>query len=249
MPSRRGFIVVGARLDQAKPERLHAIVSRWLEETTEEHKSSTKGFALSPAFDVDKGIEFHVNLVEDRLVSRMEAATTVTLVNGVTIGGTQYNVQLPGESAILAEISWEEIVQVARSANASSFSFEFKSPTVFRTGARSLPVPLPGNVFGHLRRIWRTFAPSGLSIDVDIKELNLAIQDIHIDSQEVTLGLGQSSNPMRAVGFTGEVLFRSIETSRRQRDDLATLTLLANFCGVGSGTTYGLGETVAAPVP
>jgi CRISPR-associated endoribonuclease Cas6 len=252
MPSKWSVVVNGSRLDQARPERLHAVVCRWLETSDPEHHATTKGFSISPAIEVDAGITFEVNLFDDHLRHRMERAASVLPTHGLALGNEPFSVSLLHGSQPTSTASWEQIASAARVVTGDSFAFEFQSPTVFRSHNTSIPFPLPGNIFGHLRRMWRSFAPEGEHIDIDLQKIGVTIEDFAIESHEVILrrSVSQGSRLMeqRMIGFTGNVLLRAPQSSARERQDLAKITLLANFTGVGTGTTYGLGETSAAPL-
>ncbi|GAB4537441.1 MAG: CRISPR-associated endoribonuclease Cas6 [Anaerolineales bacterium] len=114
----------------------------------------------------------------------------------------------------------------------------FASPTLFKTGGRHLPLPLPELVFGSLLARWNAFAPIALPEEtLRYAAECLVITRHRLRTRRVALKPGQNR-----IGMTGEVSFRTINYDRYW---MSTLHLLADFAfygGLGAGTTMGLGQ-------
>ena len=120
-------------------------------------------------------------------------------------------------------------------------TLEFLSPTAFKQGPGSLPLPLPGNVFHWPERVWHSYAPSVLATAVPRDWLhwcdrNVFVVDHHI--QTATVAINQKE---RFVGFVGHVTFQAHHNAPLYLRAWQTLGTLAAFCGVGHKTTMGMG--------
>ena len=115
----------------------------------------------------------------------------------------------------------------------------FLSPTTFRSGGRTVPLPLPGLVFGSYLDRWNALLPTQFSPDGRrFAEECVAVSRYRLETVHVPVepGAGQ-------VGFVGACTFTVL---RHDNYWLRLLHLLADFafwCGTGYKTTMGLGQT------
>lgn len=233
MPTRWFVPVAGIDPSAVRPEHLHALVCDWLERDASitAHRANRKAFTVrSWRHDVaDRTVGFELTLLDDRGRQRFESSVAVS--TRVRLGQQRGQV---GSPVLQAEASWGRL---ATQAPASEFSFSFLSPTTFRSGDRCMPFPLPTLVFGHYRRIWRTFGPPELCPDVDLKEAGLVIRAFDLRTRDVVI------RSHRYTGFVGEITFGTDRLSDQARSALAALAALAEFAGTGANTTAGMGST------
>jgi CRISPR-associated endoribonuclease Cas6 len=124
----------------------------------------------------------------------------------------------------------------------AELGLRFLSPTAFKQGPGSLPLPLPVNVFSWPHKVWRSFAPSALALPEDW--LDWCAQDIFVVQHQIQTATVLISQRESFTGFVGEVQFCA--KTRHPQADLylhvwQALARLAPFSGVGHKTTMGMG--------
>jgi CRISPR-associated endoribonuclease Cas6 len=126
---------------------------------------------------------------------------------------------------------------------------EFLSPTTFNTGRTTegkdnhLPFPLPESLVKSWLRRWQVFAPMALP-EEDLlawARTNLAVSAYRLQAQPVREG------ERLRVGCTGRMSLRALDMPPYLRAILDLLAHYALFCGSGSHTTQGLGQTRLLP--
>jgi CRISPR-associated endoribonuclease Cas6 len=124
-----------------------------------------------------------------------------------------------------------------------SVTLNFSSPTLFRSGGRDLPLPLPDLVFhGYLRK-WNTFAPMALPDEARrYAEECVALSRYKLRSHLVSF---ERSGKGAHVGFTGRVRFRFLTGDAYWSRVIFLLAGYAFWAGTGYRTTVGLGQTQA----
>lgn len=126
-------------------------------------------------------------------------------------------------------------------------TLRFASPTLFRSGGRDLPLPLPSLVFdGHLRK-WNVFSP--LTLPEEAKryaEECVALGRFKLRSHLVSFERGSKGTH---VGFTGEACFRFLVSDAYWTRMMLLLAGYAFWAGTGYRTTVGLGQTQAVRNP
>lgn len=157
--------------------------------------------------------------------------------------------QQPSEHADAATSSFEEIAAaVQRLSQAQRLPYEttlrFQSPTCFIENKQSLPLPIPRYVFGNLANKWQVASPFALPVE----DLQHFVESIHLAFARVETRLVDLGKYKR-IGFVGEARF-ALHPALPEiyRQALHLLAKLAYFCGVGSHTTMGMGQTVALPL-
>ena len=115
---------------------------------------------------------------------------------------------------------------------------EFASPTGFRSGGRTLPVPLPALVYGGLVEKWNDFAPVAVSEEVRrFAEECLAIGRYRLSTRAIA-AKGKSVQ----IGFVGRCRYVALNKDRYWLGLIQLLTDYAFYAGVGYQTTAGMGQ-------
>jgi CRISPR-associated endoribonuclease Cas6 len=129
------------------------------------------------------------------------------------------------------------------SSNAdSTLRLRFLSPTAFKQGPGSLPLPLPANVFSWPLKVWQSYAPAPLALPEDWRDW--CAQDVFVMEHQIQTASVAISRRESFTGFVGDVHFQA--ESRHPQAALylhiwQALASLATFCGVGHKTTMGMG--------
>jgi hypothetical protein len=238
MPVRYEILLELERPEDATPDRLHALVTSWLERSLSEeaHRRNVKPFSLGRLRAEAGAHALEIGLLDDSLVACLLEGADEASRRGLPPGRLRGRVlESDGQPAkVVASAPWS---QLAAGVSRSMFTFEFETPTTFRQGNDSLPLPLPTLVFGHYRNRWRAFAPSEHHLDIDFQGIGLFVARHAIRTAHTTV------RGVRFVGFTGTVGIgprHGGETIGRALDSLASI---ARFCGTGSLTTFGMGST------
>ncbi len=117
-------------------------------------------------------------------------------------------------------------------------TFEFASPTAFKSAGLGVALPLPGLVFGSLVERWNAFSPVTVSGEMRrFGEEMVALSRFRLESRAVT----QKNEGLR-IGAVGRATYVATGGDRYW---LALLGMLADFAlysGVGVQTATGMGQ-------
>jgi CRISPR-associated endoribonuclease Cas6 len=113
----------------------------------------------------------------------------------------------------------------------------FLSPTAFKQGPGSLPLPLPINVFQGPFRVWQAFAPFPLPDDW----LEWCAQELFVVEHRIETAVTAITQQEQFTGFVGTVTFRAYAGNEEQLRIWQALGALATYCGIGHKTTMGMG--------
>lgn len=117
-------------------------------------------------------------------------------------------------------------------------TLEFAAPTAFKSKEMTLPVPLPGLVFGSLVERWNAFSPVVLSPEMRrYGEEVMAISRYRLESRAV----GQKGDGLR-IGGVGTVTYRALAGDRYWLGVMNMLAEFALYGGVGVQTATGMGQ-------
>lgn len=117
-------------------------------------------------------------------------------------------------------------------------SFQFASPVVFKSGGLSHPLPTASLVFNSLIEKWNAFAPLALMPELRrYAEECLAVSRFDLESRPVPLKEGGLR-----IGAVGQITFTTTNFDRFWMGQIHALAAFALFCGIGAGTTQGLGQ-------
>lgn len=114
----------------------------------------------------------------------------------------------------------------------------FASPTAFKSGGMTVPVPMPGLVFGSLVERWNAFSPITLSPEMRrFGEEVMAISQYYLRS----VPLAQKNDALR-IGGEGDVTYRALGSDRYWLGVMHMLADFARYSGVGVQTATGMGQ-------
>ena len=118
----------------------------------------------------------------------------------------------------------------------SSVTFNFVSPTTFRTGRFEQPYPLPRLVFGLLAAAWNAYSHHPLPDFEDAIEKSVVLSNWRGETRRVELG------SRRTTGFMGRFTYRVMDPSAELRRIITLLSEYSFYAGVGWQTTHGMGQ-------
>ena len=177
-----------------------------------------------------------------RLSAMTERAITLFQRTGEWFYQTKRPCHLGGCEFIISQSrttpgpNWQ---QPALSEPIRTLGLRFVSPTSFKQGPGSLPLPLPGNVFGGPVRAWEAFAPPMITLPSDW--LAWCARDVFVTRHNIESVQVAISQQEQFTGFVGEVWFEAYQGDDMQLRAWQALSTLATFCGVGHKTTMGMG--------
>ncbi|NPA76403.1 MAG: CRISPR-associated endoribonuclease Cas6 [Candidatus Diapherotrites archaeon] len=117
----------------------------------------------------------------------------------------------------------------------SDYPLRFASPTFFKRHGDHYPLPEPRLVFGSLLSRFAAFAPIDPPDDLQGVIDRLTLRAVSIRTRPI-------EHEVRAVGFTGRVVFHLPRASEEEARWLTALWRFAFFSGVGAKTTLGFGQ-------
>lgn len=236
MPSRWWVSLPGVKPEYVKLHHVHAAVSAWFDRTEDEHRSGTKPYALSPLSGEPGDIGIEVATLTDEATRRLSEATS----EGQHIRlGNQIR-DLHGARLLHSE-SWEAL---AACRDDREWRLEFATPTTFRSGDRSSPLPHPVTILRTLGRTWDAWSPLTRSspeppwTSVWVSDLDLQSQVLEITTQARST---EAKIPLTVSGCLGTITLRCDDP--KVAEAAGPLLALAAYAGVGSMTRKGLGVT------
>ena len=122
----------------------------------------------------------------------------------------------------------------------------FAAPTAFKVQGKTLPLPLPGLVFGSLVTRWNAFAPVALPAEGvrQYAEEMVVISRFALRSAP-GWDRGQGDERGLRIGAIGKVTYRAQNHDRYWCAALSLLAEFARYAGVGIVTTMGMGQARA----
>lgn len=116
--------------------------------------------------------------------------------------------------------------------------FFFASPTVFHSGGKGQPLPLPELVFGSLIERWNAFAP--LAFPPEARRY--AAECLALSRFELKSRTAAMKDESLRIGAVGRAVYTAVHFDRYWMNCLHTLAEFALYAGVGAGTGMGLGQ-------
>lgn len=114
------------------------------------------------------------------------------------------------------------------------YPLHFASPTLFKRHGMHYPLPEPRLVFGSLLARFEAFSPVTPPSDLQDSIERLTLRAVRIHTHPI-------QHAVRAVGFTGRVVYHLPGASQEEARWLTALWRFAFFSGVGAKTTLGFG--------
>ena len=252
LPKTNGHKVHGAfldlvgQIDRDLADRLHA-------------DESAKPFTVS-ALRGGKRQGTEVVVVPDRScnirLTSLDAALSAALIEGdmrgdtLRVGEATFKISAlqtsAGDHRWAGRASYETLAHRFTNGETDldpTLRIAFESPTAFKRGNRSLPLPVPALVFGGVMRKWRRHAPPSLrdvfgdwTLDGDVAPVLLKRHDLR--TRMLLFGKkGQQT------GFSGEATFQLPgEADSQYTGLLQLLGAFAFYAGVGYRTPWGMGQ-------
>lgn len=123
----------------------------------------------------------------------------------------------------------------------------FDSPTTFNSEHGVMPLPIPALIFNSWLRRWNQFAEAKFSEEINTIEGGLVslsrFQKLRSQAVTITRGSPQQPKKIPLIGFTGLCRFRINTSDAFWLNACRTLAEFSSFCGTGTKTSYGLGQT------
>lgn len=241
MPSRWFVPISGIDPSRVRLDFVHAAFSGWFDRTPEEHAANDKPHTVSPLTDYRGRIGVEIATLTDdtdaRLWETVERAPQVRL-------GNQW--RTVGKPVRLQHATWRDL---ATAGTERQWELEFVTPTTFRSGDRSSPLPTVPTIMSGLARSWnrwsgldpRPTAPAGFS--------SVWVSDLDLTSTMLQLQIGGGRGASQTVNLScclGKLTLRCDDPEAAAH--FAPLIRLAAYAGVGSMRGKGLGVTRVRPM-
>lgn len=169
-------------------------------------------------------------------------ARKVTASEGIRIGQALFtleNYDFLGPNGAPGLSTYEQLLA---SEPLAEFRFVFRTPTAFKQGRTSMPLPIPRLMFQSYLSRWNGFAPPECAIDEDLPEV--VERSVMIKNHDIASRLLDMKN-MKMVGFIGScTLGVDSGLSELQIRQITALAHFAQFAGTGAKTTVGMGQTL-----
>jgi CRISPR-associated endoribonuclease Cas6 len=251
VPSRWRVLLEGPVGITVPVEAPHAVVSRWLDGGGT-HRAPVKPYAISPPTVEGDCTVLEIRLLDDTLAVRLLEG--VVPGDAVRLGAHRFRVR--DTPTMLDAVPWPDLssrcAPGAPWADENAWRVVFASPTTFRNGNRSSPLPAPQAVLRGLLSRWRTLHPDTAPTLDGPEPRSAWVSDIE-GRTVVTRRAGTLLS-----GFVGHVRYacdpdrkppRPPDPGRppNPRTDppdppvVASLLHFAEYAGIGSHTPFGFG--------
>jgi len=255
-----------AQMDQFTGRGVHGFwFNRWREVDPalgdELHASSdTQPFTLSPLMGLPRGLRGTVHLkpgvaARFRITSLTDSLSDALQAKWLKdLEGRRSGVQIPLPKDDESGVSWK-VTRVEVEAQASyeemsrkhlmnslpprEWHVEFITPTTFHGSNGHLPFPLPDSLVGSWMRRWNAFASIALPKE---ELLEWSRQKVVVSSYNLKTLPAREGERLR-VGCVGRLTLRALEMPPYLRASIDLLARYTHFCGSGSHTAQGLGQT------
>lgn len=236
MPSRWFVPIPGIDAVRVKLEFVHAAFSGWFDRSSQEHAAKDKPYTVSPLTDYRGRIGVEIATMTDdaelRLWQGIESADPVRLGN---------QIRRVGRATRLHAQSWEALEE---DREEGQWTLEFVTPTTFRSGNRSTPLPSVAPILSGLSRSWDLWsgrASRGYDPRVDS---DIWVTDLDLKSTVIRLHIGDKHGGNGLITLSASLGSLSLRCDdRATAARLAPLIRLAAYAGVGSMRGKGLGVT------
>lgn len=231
MPSRWFVPIGGIDPQRVRLEFVHGAFSGWFDRTTAEHTAGDKPYAVSPLTAHRGQVGVQIALLSDvahqRFTEVTGTPTTVRLGN---------QIREVGRPTPVRQATWTEL---AREITDRQWTLDLATPTTFRSGDRSSPLPAVETIVSGLARSWQLWCdqPDLVPLPTPTQVRSLWISDLDLATECVDVTV--KGRPVRFRGALGTITLRA--------DDDATarwagpLLNYAAYAGLGSMRAKGLG--------
>lgn len=197
-------------------------------------------FTVTPLFSPLGALE-HVEIVglSERCGKGVKAAWQTAVAD-------QYCLHWGDQSFQATQIVDEHSVHIGELATSDPkriVGLAFCSPTTFKAGPQTLPLPLSHNVFRRPLQLWNEQTRQQPMLQIDTGWLEWCERQLFVYSHNICTKqvlIHHKQDPV--IGFVGEVWFRAHEGSPIQLSRLHALARFAEWSGVGAKTAMGMGK-------
>jgi CRISPR-associated endoribonuclease Cas6 len=254
-----------ARLDQFTGRGAHGFwFNRWREVDPalgdELHESNdAQPFTLSPLMGLPRGIRgkvqikpgttarFRITSLTDALSEAVQTKWLDGLEGKGTVEIPQPKDEEPGvpwrvtRVEVEAQAAYEAMskVHLMNSVPPREWRLDFLTPTTFHGSNGHLPFPLPDSLVNSWMRRWNAFAPIALPKE---ELLEWSRGKLVVSSYKLQTLPAREGERLR-VGCAGRLTLRALEMPPYLRAAIDLLAHYASFCGSGSHTAQGMGQT------
>lgn len=247
MPDRWFVPISGVDPDRVRLEHVHAAFSRWFDRSPTEHAANDKPYTVSPLTRDARGrVGVEIATLTATAGQRLHEATA----DGATVRlGNQ--TRPVGALRHLLGHSW---AQLAGKTTDDRWRLEFLTPTTFRSGDRSSPLPQVETVMDALSRAWTAWSdtplPAPAADAADVIDCRTGgwgavwVSDLDLRSVTVSLRVRRRDatfQPLTLSAALGSLTLRCDEPAAAAR--AGPLLRLAAYCGIGGMTGKGFGVT------
>lgn len=224
------------------PERIHALFFAVLPEKISQEIHSIGGIkpftVCSDAFFLEneesevKKVKLTITLLRDELFPFLSEG--IILGRKLNIGG----IKITGRKIVsLKHKTYEELVEEGKATK--DFLFYFKTPTTFKKGDADYPVPEPVLIFKSLLKRWNSYSERKFQLSSEKLRKTLQIGGLWIRTRKLPV-----SQNAKLTGFTGRVFINARTEDEDTLRKLHTLSLFAEFSGIGRKVTMGFGKAL-----
>lgn len=236
MPTRWFVAIPGLTPERVKLEHVHAAVSGWFDTSLPEHRAGEKPYAVSPTTRDQHGVTgIEVVTLTDEAAQRLATATAGR--SEVRLGNQRRHL---GTVVPLHAQTW---AQLARPSSTTEWRLELVTPTTFRTGNRSSPLPTVEGIVRGARAAWAAWSLVSLP---EGDGSSLWVSDLDLRSAIMPLTIRGADGQPREIlvsAVTGTLVVRHDSADQAA----AALVRTTAYTGVGAMTLKGLGVTRVNP--
>lgn len=235
MPSRWFIPVHGVDPDRVHRAHVHAAFSEWFDPTTAAHDANNKPYTVSELTRRRGQDGVTISTLTADAETRLAAAIATRLT--VQLGNQTRPVARP---VLLRTQSWTTLASTPPSTR---WTIELLSPTTFRSGNRSSPLPCVATILGGLSRSWQRW--SGLAPLTYQPRQDGAVWVSDLDLRSTMVHLQIHNHLIHLSAVRGTITLRCADAAAAK---VAPLLALAPYAGIGSMRGKGMGVTRATPV-
>ncbi len=241
MPSRWWVPVHGIALERIRIEHIHAALSGWFDRTLAEHRSGAKPYTISPPVSGatgDGGVGIEVVLFNDVAVDRFHDHARPAAP--ITLGHQSGRL---GRPELLSHHTWTDFLEAPIER---CWAIELLTPTTFRSGDRSSPLPSMRAIMMGLAQSWRMWGDQPAPDPVEAIR-GTWVSALDLTSASVTFPVNQRGRRVE-VEVSGAVGTMEVRADAPAAPATTGLLGWAAYAGIGGMTRRGLGQVNVQPV-
>lgn len=213
-------------------------------------------FTLSPLMDlplpyknstvIQRGQKtwFRVCTLTEELSTFILEKWVNSLPDEIVIADTSWRIEgvafSPDQHAWARASSYNDLLKAApgQSEPHAVWRFHFATPVTFHRSVGHFPFPLPDALVNSWLQRWQHFSPEQKNLEFS-EEAKEGIAINAYDLKTVPFSYGSRT----LIGAVGELSLRALHLSPEEKNIFHTLAQYSFYCGSGSKTTQGMGQT------